>query len=172
VDRLTRDQILEAFVALARALDPSSGPHELIVMGGAAVVLLYQARDATKDVDVVGSDPAVRAAARGIAAGLGLPEDWLNDAAKGYVRGLSIGPAVFEAPTLRVVTLGLHQLLAMKLCAWRDDVDIEDARLLLSRQPGGRDELWRRLEPHLVPGRELKARYAFDDLWEALYGHS
>ena len=28
------------------------------------------------------------------------------------------------------------------------------------------------VEPHLVPGRELKAHYAFDDLWEVLYGDS
>lgn len=26
------------------------------------------------------------------------------------------------------------------------------------------------IDRHLVPGRELKARYAFEDLWEALHG--
>jgi hypothetical protein len=54
--------------------------------------------------------------------------------------------------------------------AWRDDVDIEDARLLLSKMPGNRREVWSVVEGYVVPGRELKARYAFEDLWEAEHG--
>ena len=27
-----------------------------------------------------------------------------------------------------------------------------------------------KVEPHVVPGREMKAQYAFDDLWEAQHG--
>jgi hypothetical protein len=55
----------------------------------------------------------------------------------------------------------------MKLCAWRDDLDINDARLLLSLFAGSREEVFSRIRPFLVPGRELRAQYAFDDLWEA-----
>ena len=55
----------------------------------------------------------------------------------------------------------------MKLCAWRDDVDIEDALALLGLLAGGHNDVWQRVETFLVPGRELKARYAFDDLWES-----
>ena len=63
-----------------------------------------------------------------------------------------------------------NQLLAMKLSAWRDDVDIDDARLLLTKLVGDREQVWSQIEPHLVPGRELKAQYAFADLWEAAHG--
>lgn len=49
----------------------------------------------------------------------------------------------------------------MKLMAWRDDQDVADARLLLSRLSGNRDEVWRLIEVHLLPGRELKSKYAF-----------
>lgn len=59
----------------------------------------------------------------------------------------------------------------MRLSAWRDDLDIEDARLLLARMDGNRETIWSAVEPHLVHGRELKARYAFDDLWEAERGN-
>lgn len=62
------------------------------------------------------------------------------------------------------------QLLAMKLSAWRDDVDIADAALLLSKMMGTRDEVWSEVTRYVVPGRELKARYAFEDLWEAAHG--
>jgi hypothetical protein len=51
-------------------------------------------------------------------------------------------------------------------------VDVSDARRLLQELPpaGGRDAVWNFVEPYLVPGRELKAQYAFWDLWESLYG--
>lgn len=144
------------------------------MVGGAAVVLLYNAREATKDVDVLilgGNDPAfVRTAVQRVAGSLGLPDDWLNDAAKGYVHGLALGEVLLDEPALLVRALAPHQLLAMKLSAWRDDVDIEDARLLLSKLSADRDEVWQLVEPHIVPGRETKAYYAFCDLWEAEHG--
>jgi hypothetical protein len=60
----------------------------------------------------------------------------------------------------------------MKLSAWRDDVDVADARRLLQEMSGASEDVWRAVEPFLVPGNELKAQYAFADLWEALYGDS
>ncbi len=56
-------------------------------------------------------------AAAAVAIALGLPGDWLNDAAKGYVHGLSLGPVLRDTPALRVRTLSITQLLAMKLSA-------------------------------------------------------
>lgn len=58
----------------------------------------------------------------------------------------------------------------MKLSAWRDDVDIADARRLLRAMNGEQLQVWAAIEPYLIPGAELKAQYAFLDLWEALYG--
>ena len=61
----------------------------------------------------------------------------------------------------------------MKLCAWRDDLDISDARRLLQEilQTGrSKDETWESLERYLVPGDQLTAQYAFLDLWESLHG--
>lgn len=171
---LSRDDIERAFLGLAAELAQVGARCEIAIVGGAAVVLLYGAREATKDVDALvlsGAEPAiVREAARRTALALGLPDDWLNDAAKGYVHGLSLGEVVVDHPTLIVRVLAPHQLLAMKLSAWRDDVDIEDARLLLSKLSGAQDEIWRLTEPHILPGRETKAYYAFCDLWEAEHG--
>jgi len=167
---LSRGEILEALEALARELGPVRPAVEIIVGGGAALVLLYEARSSTKDVDAlafIGSDPAViRQAARRVAALLNLPEDWLNDSAKGYLHGLLPGEILLEKPSLIVRAVAPQQLLAMKLCAWRDDIDIADATLLLSKLSGEKEEVWRLAEPYLIPGRELKARYAFEDLWE------
>jgi hypothetical protein len=175
VKLLSRSEILAAFNALATEL-PSGSTAEIVVGGGAALVLLYDAREATKDVDALSISPldpsVVRAAARRVAASLALPEDWLNDGAKGYLHGLTIGETLFESPSLIVRSVGSQQLLAMKLSAWRDDVDIGDARLLLSKVEGSREGVWSLIEPFPVPGRELKARYAFEDLWELEHGPS
>ena len=171
---LSRDDILRALEMVAAELPPSKPPAELVVMGEAALVLLYGARETTRDVDalVVGPPGAasIRAVARRVAAILELPEDWLNDGAKGYVHGFTRGEVLLQTPSLIIRSLALQQLLAMKLSAWRDDVDVNDARLLLSRLPGDREGVWQLIEPYLVPGHELKARYAFDDLWETERG--
>ena len=100
------------------------------------------------------------------------PEDWLNDGAKGYLVGLSEGPVLFSGPGIKVNAPSLPQLLAMKLSAWRDDVDIADARRLLQEIAKGptQDEIWIQVEPYLIPGDELTAQYAFWDLWENLHG--
>jgi hypothetical protein len=174
VDRLSRERIIEAFDVLANRLPAEGGPTELVIVGGAALVLLYGARDSTKDIDALAIDTrdskSVFDAAHAVADSLGLPTDWLNDGAKGYMHGLSLGDVVFDSPRLIVRTAAPAQLLAMKLSAWRDDVDIADAALLLSKLNGDRDEVWGQVTGHLLPGRELKARYAFEDLWEASHG--
>ena len=175
MDRLSKAQILEALAALAQELERRGSSAELLVVGGAAVVLLYGARESTKDVDAISLKPSeqavVRSASEAVAPTLGLPEDWLNDGAKGYLHGVAPGEVLFAQPGLTVQAAVPAQLLAMKLTAWRDDLDIDDARLLLSQFEGERDEVWGQIEPFLVPGRELKAQYAFADLWEAEHGH-
>jgi hypothetical protein len=170
---LSRAMILRALEELARELEATGmrGKEEIALAGGAALVLLYNAREATRDVDVgSGSSAALREAARRVAGTLDLPEDWLNDGAKGYLQGFLPGEVLLDRPALLVRALGKQQLLAMKLSAWRDDVDISDARLLLAEVQGEREEVWRAIEPYLVPGRELKARFAFEDLWESVHG--
>lgn len=148
----------------------------LTLVGGAVMVLGYQARQSTRDVDAVIIAPRearlVRTLAKQVAEERDWPEDWLNDGAKGYLVGISDGPVLFSAPGIEARAPSLEQLLAMKLSAWRDDLDISDARRLLQEIKSGRakDEIWQSLEPYLVPGDELTAQYAFLDLWESLYG--
>jgi hypothetical protein len=170
---LTRDEITHALKRLGELAHSQGYTVELLVVGGSAMVLLYNARPATRDVDVIILSPqarVVRHLAQQVAETQSLPDDWLNDGAKGYVVGLSEGKTAFSAPGIVVKTPATAQLLAMKLSAWRDDVDIADARQLLQSLTGEQDQVWKAITPYLVPGEELKAQYAFLDLWEALYG--
>lgn len=138
------------------------------------MVLLFDARLSTRDLDVIilrpGQTRPVRVLASQVAEEMGLPLDWLNDGVKGFVVGLTYGPTVFESSGVVVKTVSPIQLLAMKLSAWRDDVDIADATRLLQEVAGEREQIWQKLVPHLIPGIELRAQYAFLDLWESVYG--
>lgn len=171
---LTKQEIIVALKRLGELADQRGSQVELLLMGGAAMVLMYNARLSTQDVDVFILSPpetrVVRELAKQVAQEYNLPEDWLNDGAKGYLMGLSQGPTIFSDPGIIVKSFSATQLLAMKLSAWRDDVDIEDARRLLQEMPGKKEDVWAAIQPFLVPGTELKAQYAFWDLWEALYG--
>jgi hypothetical protein len=156
-------------------LADARGLHvQLTLVGGAVMVLGYKARLSTRDVDAVILAPReaqlVRKMAKEVAEERDWPEDWLNDGAKGYLVGISDGPVLFSAPGIEARAPSLAQLLAMKLSAWRDDLDISDSRRLLQELSGEKDEIWKSVEPFLVPGDELTAQYAFLDLWEALYG--
>ncbi len=158
-------------------LAQAKGLHvQLTLVGGAVMVLRFDARSSTRDVDAVILLPRearlVRELAKQVAEEQDWAEDWLNDGAKGYLVGISEGPLLFQAPGIEARAPAMEQLLAMKLSAWRDDVDIADARRLLQEVGRGRnqDEVWQSLEPFLVRGDELTAQYAFWDLWESLYG--
>lgn len=95
---LTREEISQALEQLGVLAHAQSYTIELLVVGGSAMVLLYNTRPATRDVDAVILSPQahiVRKLARQVAQVQDLPLDWLNDGAKGYVIGLSEREIVF-----------------------------------------------------------------------------
>lgn len=172
---LSAEDIQAAFVALSEELERDGSNAEIVIVGGAALVLLFRARESTKDVDAFFLKPeasVVRAAAERVAERLRLPADWLNDGAKGYLVGITTGETLFETSALTVRAASIPQLLAMKLAAWRDAIDRADAELLLSQMSGSAEEIWAAVKP-FVPVHQLdKASYAFEDLWEASHGSS
>lgn len=169
---LSADDIRAAFDALSEELALDKQHAEMIIVGGAALVLLFGARETTKDVDAYFVRPEasiVRSAAERVAVRLDLPTDWLNDAAKGYFVGVTSGDSLYDSSSLIIRAASTSQLLAMKLAAWRDAVDRADAELLLSRMAGSREEIWEAIKP-FVPAPQLnKASYALEDLWEATH---
>lgn len=146
----------------------------LLLLGGGLMMLRFETRMSTHDIDVVILPPSqpseVRALAEQVATERGWASDWLNDGAKGFMVGITRGPIVYASPGICIYQPAIEQVLAMKLCAWRDDVDVADARRLLAELPGTHEIIWRSIEPYLQPGRELKAKYAFEDLWEESHG--
>jgi hypothetical protein len=128
-----RDLLRRAFTLLAERLATRGVVGEVHVFCGAAMVLAFDARAATGDVDALFEpDGKVLDAAREVASELGLPRSWLNDQASSYVSGRAgRGTPVFDHSNLRVMTTPPEQLLAMKVRAERAARDADDVRLLL-----------------------------------------
>src|SRR4051812_33750788 len=113
---LSAEDIQKAFAALSSELARRGERGQIAITGGAALVLLFNARLTTKDVDAffLQPDPAlIREAAVWVARDLELPEDWLNDGAKAYFVSLSEGDVVHESESLLVRAVSIEQLLAM-----------------------------------------------------------
>jgi hypothetical protein len=131
---LDRARLREAFDLLAGKLTRRGMVGEIHVFGGAAMVLAFDARPATRDVDAlfVPDGPMLEAAAE-VAAELGLPRFWLHDQASGYVSARAgRGTPVYDHPNLRVLVTPPEHLLAMKVRAARAARDAGDIRLLLT----------------------------------------
>lgn len=145
---LTREDVEGGFLDLAREAVAAGKVIDLAVFGGVAMMLTLPARPATRDVDAIAlNDPAfVREAAKRVASERGWPEDWLNDAVKGFLSERQTDrstmslfrtyPSEREAG-LRVYVARPEYLLAMKCIAMRLDSpdgsrDVEDIKALIS----------------------------------------
>ncbi len=136
---LAAGQLRSAFQALDEKLQR---PTTLIVGGGTAMMLAYHLPVRTMDVDAYPSEgslddilPAVRA----VAKEHGLAPDWINPWFETFAYvlppdyGTRLRP-IFGGERLRVVALGVEDLLVMKCFAGREK-DVGHARALLKRGP-------------------------------------
>lgn len=108
---------------------------ELYLVGGAVLCLVHEAREATQDVDAYfRPEGELRAAAVRVALDAGLPEDWLNDAVKGFLSAQGTFTAYLQLSHLTVHTADPAYMLAMKCLSARigeEFHDIDDIRYLL-----------------------------------------
>ena len=174
---MSREEILAALAALDRELAACGVVGEVCLFGGAVMVLAFNARLATKDVDAV-FQPAtvIRELAARVAATTNLPPDWLNDGVKGFLsaRHEVTAGGLPQFPHLRLTMPTAEYLLAMKCLASRlgssageadDTADI----VFLTRHLGLRsatavmDIVTAYYPPNQVP---VKAKFLVESLFE------
>lgn len=137
---LDRETIILALRRLSELLRDRDVQGEICLFGGTAMVLAFNARERTKDVDAVFQPPhLVRELAITVQEELHLPTGWLNDAVKGFLSP-DLKPATYDLPqfeNLRVTAPPAEYLLAMKCMAARiasgsdPGGDVEDIRFLI-----------------------------------------
>jgi hypothetical protein len=130
---LSRRQLGEALRALSDQLRTRNTTGEIYVFGGGALVLGFDARESTRDLDgrIDEHHGAVQDSAHEVAGELGLPRHWLNEGGTVYLpRGPDAGASVvYQDEWLTVRAASAHVLLAMKAGARRAQ-DIVDTVFL------------------------------------------
>ena len=167
--RFTRADILKALQALGDELTREGVHGQIFIVGGAAMALAYSTRRVTRDIDAVFEPKAsiCRAAAK-VAEELGLPEDWLNDAAKGFMPGEDENPRpVPDVQGIEITTASPRYLLAMKLMAMRFGEDDEDIEVLIRECGLHNAQEALDLMERMYPTREplLKTRLFLEELF-------
>lgn len=157
---LDTDTILSLFRALNAELELMGVTGEVGICGGAVMCLVFNAREATKDVDGI-FEPTreIREASVKVARDFDIPEDWLNDAAKGYFLRQFPQVDVLDLSNLRVWAPTPEYMLAMKCTSARfDSHDADDVRFLIDhlklQEPGEVLHIIEEYYPkHLVPAK-------------------
>jgi hypothetical protein len=131
-----REEMQGALSDLGDRLESEGVRAKLWLVGGAVMVLAFESRDGSDDLDaVVSPSEEVLRIAREVGLRRGLEADWLNDAAKVYVP-LAIEPdwkLLGSYGWLEVLRADEHTMLAMKLRASRGRRDQADIAYLVAR---------------------------------------
>src|SRR5437016_5479874 len=118
---LTRQDIERYLGLLSDELAANDISGEIILVGGAFMLLVIGSREVTRDVDAYFGKgaQAIRQAAAAVAEREGLAPDWINDAAKGFMYSQPPSRLWLELPALKIYSAGAEYVLAMKAVAAR-----------------------------------------------------
>jgi len=136
VSELNRDEVESALAELADQLNARNVKAKIYIVRGAVMVLAFDARFTTGDIDVaVHPTEDVLAVAADIGERRGLGAEWLNNQASQFV-------PVFKEPNwqpilksgnVEVVAADERSILAMKLRAGRGSRDRPDINFLVKK---------------------------------------
>ena len=132
---MNKDDIERYLKLLGEELQTKNAVGTILLLGGAVMLLEVGNRATTQDIDASfeGSNaPLIRQAIEAVAQREELAQDWLNDAAKGFLYSQPKTVLWKHYPGLDVYIPSLDYLLAMKVVAGRPR-DIEDARALIQK---------------------------------------
>lgn len=155
---------------------------EMAVYGGSALALAYDLRISTKDVDAIYEKDKdfVRKASERVAAEMGLPKDWLNDAVKGYASPKNAESLIEfgsfpseENPGLKVFVPSPEYFFAMKCVDIRTGAtscDVDDVKkLALVCGIGSAREAMDIVESFYSDrGLPPKTRFALEEIFDSL----
>ena len=146
---LTKENINKYLLELSkefRKLNGRKTPAEIILIGGASILINYGFRESTQDIDaIISASSAMKEAINNVGDRLGLPTGWLN---ADFVQTASYSPKLIQhskyyrtfSNILSVRTVSSEYLVAMKLMSGRQyKHDLSDViGILLEQQRSGK----------------------------------
>lgn len=140
MQNVTKPLLLKALTRMGELSHNEGNTLEVCLYGGALMMLAYDARKMTKDVDaIVTPSRAGMAIARQVGEELGLPEGWLNSDVKMFIAPTEQTRVLpWEAPGIMLTAPTAGYLLAMKALACRQPLpgyegDLDDLRFLVRK---------------------------------------
>lgn len=128
---MSREEMRRYLTEVGARLAARGRTGEIVLAGGAVMVMALKARGGSRDVDAVftAEAEAIVDAAAEVARVHGLPLAWLNDHVRVFVAPDAPTVDFFEVPGLRVRMVRLDYLFSMK--AWAGDpIDQRDLRVI------------------------------------------
>ncbi len=127
---MTKETIIKAFKRLSDLLGEQEKQAEVYVVGGGAMILAYNARTTTKDIDAIFTNKEIiYKISKQVAAEMELDDYWINDAAKSFIPAKKDENPIpiIDEKNLKVMAASEEYMLGMKLLASRmeDKPDIE-----------------------------------------------
>lgn len=178
--KLSQEHVKKVFDELGRKMAQEGRVAEIAIYGGMALMLMFDARESTKDVDYVpvsGDVKRLREVARELGCASGFSEDWLNDSVAIFKSDNANHAFFGDFPRggqagLRVFTATPEYLFAMKCLSMRgifDSSDSEDV-WLLAHECGIKTmdhamEIVESYYPGKLPGRN---RLVLEDVFDAI----
>lgn len=167
---LNAQQVLNLFEELNGELAKKGETAEVGIVGGAVMCLVFHSRHSTRDVAAI-FKPAdlVRKLSARIGERHGLPEDWLNDAAKGYIQGDFVRRDVLNLSHLRVWAPEPKYMLAMKCISARwDTSDRDDVIFLVKHLKLKMAAAVFKIIEHFYPKNQIptKTQFFIEELFE------
>lgn len=171
--------MLSIFEEMGKTCREDGAYYEIAIYGGSALMLVFDYRQATYDIDfvpVAGASAKITEIANRAATSLGLPPNLLRDDVSMFVSDAALYEVFGEFPkgdgNLRVFSATPEYIFAMKMLAMRSSMETEDLRDIweLADACGIEDsEAAIRMLAKFYPGQELpvRNRLILEDVFEA-----
>lgn len=166
---MNADEMRRYLRLLGEELSRRGVTGEVVLAGGAVMLLVIGSRGVTRDIDAyfaIGTEQ-IREAAKVVAEHERLPPDWINDAVKGFFFSQPPIQLWHEYPGLRVFIASPEYVLAMKAIAGRPQ-DVLDIRALVTYLGLADAEAVLAIVRRYVPERLLvpKTQYLIEGLFD------
>lgn len=156
--------MLRYFEEMNRRLALEGKFGEIVIAGGAALALVFNARESTRDIDAIFQPSEdLRKIIKSMADDYNLNQDWLNDGVKGFMTEKMNFHEVLSYSNLSVSSVDAEGLLAMKLISARDATnDMADSVFLMKALDiSTKSELFDIIEKYTHPNQHSMASKYF-----------